>query len=225
MRSVSAAASARIWDGGRRVDRSRRAGGGRRGGRGRRLGIGVRGEVGLVHDGFSGGMSRARSNAGARGTVGPEVDETDFTERRLADDIQRAAVLATIDDDLLAFLDELELLDARADRGLPGKTVLRTDHHFAGGRRVARHDARSRPVALARCESHRCVPRPTADRARTGSAAPATGSRVRPGRGSRDNASRRFAWECRCRQPCEIAAGPRAEPLPPPLRVGTRRWR
>ena len=76
-------------------------------------------------------------DTGAGRAVGTQIDETDLSERRLADDVRRPAVLPAVDHDLLVFFDELELFDTGADRGLPRKAVLGTDDHFASGRRIA----------------------------------------------------------------------------------------
>ena len=94
-----------------------------------------------------------------------------------ADDVERAVVLAAVDGHRLAILDELEFLDARSDRRLPGKTVLRTDRRLPELLACRARPLRWPSIGLARRGSRRCVPRRRADRARNESVETATGSR------------------------------------------------
>lgn len=69
--------------------------------------------------------------------VGPQVNEADLAQRCFAHDVYGAAELLAVHRRLLHLLDELELLDARPHRGLPGEAVPRGRDDFAGRCRVA----------------------------------------------------------------------------------------
>ena len=107
--------------------------------RGSRIAAGRHG-VGLAATPSTAALLGGDRSAGA--AVGPEVDEADLAERRLADDVDRAGELLAVDRRLLRLLDELELLDAGADGRLPGEAVPRGGDHLAGRRSVTGDHAR-----------------------------------------------------------------------------------
>ncbi|OQB77230.1 MAG: hypothetical protein BWX88_05285 [Planctomycetes bacterium ADurb.Bin126] len=87
-------------------------------------------------------------HTGRRVAVGAQVDKADLPQRRPADDVQGAGEVTTVHRDGLVLLDEFELLDPRADGGLPGEAVAGRDDDLAGGGRVARDDARGDELAV-----------------------------------------------------------------------------
>ena len=80
--------------------------------------------------------------------VGAQVHETDLAQVGLADDVQRAGKLPAVDRRLLVLFDELELLDAGADRGLPREAVAGRDDDLLGRRRVAGDDAGGQKLSV-----------------------------------------------------------------------------
>ena len=85
---------------------------------------------------------RQRGSDGRTGrTIGSQIHEADFAQRRSTNHVQRPLVLSTVDGDLLILSDEFELLDRRSDRCLPWKAVSGAGNHLASGRRVSRHQS------------------------------------------------------------------------------------